>query len=104
MILLRFTHVSLILKLQVSSQLVKLVLRNNALTTLGGIENLKSLEGLDICYNIISNFKELEILASLPRITSLWLEGNPICCARWYRAQVFSFLIQPEEVRKLESV
>ncbi|KAJ6844935.1 uncharacterized protein M6B38_288235 [Iris pallida] len=83
---------------EVSSRVVKLVLRNNALATLRGIENLKSVEGLDLSYNIISNFSELEILASLPSLQSLWLEGNPICCARWYRAHVFSFFSHPEKL------
>lgn len=76
---------------EVSCQIVKLVLRNNALTTLRGIQNLKSLEGLDVSYNIISNFLEIEILAGLPSLRSLWLEGNPLYFARWYRAQVFSY-------------
>jgi hypothetical protein len=84
--------------MQVSCHIVKLVLRNNALTTLHGIENLKSLEGLDVSYNIISSFSELEFLAGLPSIRSLWLEGNPLCCARWYRAQVFSYFTYPEKV------
>ncbi|KAA8541365.1 hypothetical protein F0562_025316 [Nyssa sinensis] len=84
---------------EVSCQIVKLVLRNNALTTLHGIENLKSLEGLDLSYNIISNFSELEILAGLPSLKSLWLEGNPLCCARWYRSQVFSFFPRPDKVK-----
>ncbi|KAJ1394246.1 Leucine-rich repeat [Sesbania bispinosa] len=84
---------------QVSCHIVKLVLRNNALTTLRGIENLKSLEGLDVSYNIISNFSELEFLAGLPCLRSLWLEGNPLCCARWYRAQVFSFFTYPEKLK-----
>nr|KYP67438.1 Serine/threonine kinase 11-interacting protein [Cajanus cajan] len=84
---------------QVSCHIVKLVLRNNALTTLRGIENLKSLEGVDISYNIISNFSELEFLAGLPYLQSLWLEGNPLCCARWYRAQVFSFFAYPERLK-----
>lgn len=84
--------------LQASFRIVKLVLRNNALTTLHGIENLKSLEGLDLSYNIISSFVELEILANLSRLQSLWLEGNPICYARWYRAHVFSFFPHPEKV------
>lgn len=83
--------------MQVSCHVVKLVLRNNALTTLRGIENLKSLEGLDVSYNIISNFSELEFLAGLPNLQSLWLEGNPLCCTRWYRAQVFSFFSYPEK-------
>nr|XP_027191193.1 uncharacterized protein LOC101491780 isoform X2 [Cicer arietinum] len=84
---------------QVSCHIVKLVLRNNALTTLRGIENLKSLEGLDVSYNIISNFSELEFLVGLLYLKSLWLEGNPLCCARWYRAQVFSFFAYPERLK-----
>ncbi|XP_039041065.1 uncharacterized protein LOC120179223 [Hibiscus syriacus] len=84
---------------EVSCHVVKLVLRNNALTTLRGIENLKSLEGLDVSYNIISNFLELEFLAVLPSLRSLWLEGNPFCCARWYRAHVFSYFNRPENLK-----
>ncbi|KAK7251742.1 hypothetical protein RIF29_35198 [Crotalaria pallida] len=84
---------------QVSCHIVKLVLRNNALSTLRGIENLKSLEGLDVSYNVISNFSELEFLVGLPNLQSLWLEGNPLCCARWYRAQVFSFFSYPEKLK-----
>lgn len=84
--------------LQVSSRIVKLVVRNNALSTVNGIENLKSLMGLDLSYNIISNFSELEILGTLSLLQNLWLEGNPICCARWYRAHVFSFFRNPENV------
>ena len=84
--------------MHVSCLIFKLVLRNNALTTLRGIENLKSLEGLDVSYNIISNFSKLEFFAGLPYLQSLWLEGNPLCCARWYRAQVFSFFSYPERV------
>ncbi|CAN1266772.1 Serine/threonine-protein kinase 11-interacting protein, partial [Linum perenne] len=79
----------------VSCNLVKLVLRNNALTTLHGLENLKSLEHLDVSYNILSNFFELEVLLSLPSLCNLWLEGNPLCCARCYRAQVFSYFQYP---------
>ncbi|TYJ07276.1 hypothetical protein E1A91_A12G294000v1 [Gossypium mustelinum] len=84
---------------EVSCQVVKLALRNNSLTTLRGIENLKSLEGLDVSYNIISNFLELEFLGGLPSLRSLWLEGNPLCCARWYRAQVFSYFSCPENLK-----
>ncbi|CAD5314958.1 unnamed protein product [Arabidopsis thaliana] len=84
---------------QVSCHLVKLVLRNNALTTLRGIENLKSLQGLDVSYNIISNFSELEFLWSLSQLKELWLEGNPVCCARWYRAHVFSYVALPDELK-----
>ncbi|KAK1421044.1 hypothetical protein QVD17_23101 [Tagetes erecta] len=83
---------------KISSQIVKLVLRNNALTTIRGVENLKSLEGLDLSYNIISNFYELELLAGLPSLQNLWLEGNPICSANWYRAQLYSFFSDPDKL------
>ncbi|WCJ42099.1 Outer arm dynein light chain 1 protein [Euphorbia peplus] len=84
---------------EVSCHIVKLVLRNNALTTLHGLENLKSLEGLDVSYNIISNFSELEFLSCLPSLQNLWLEGNPLCCGRWYRAQVFSYFNFPNKLK-----
>ncbi|KAG2667668.1 hypothetical protein I3760_15G127000 [Carya illinoinensis] len=83
----------------VSCRIGKLVLRNNALTTLHGIENLKSLEGLDVSYNIISNFSEIEFLVCLPSLRSLWLEGNPLCCARWYRVQVFSYFTHLDKLK-----
>ncbi|KAL9337503.1 hypothetical protein Peur_069272 [Populus x canadensis] len=84
---------------EISCHIIKLVLRNNALTTLHGLENLKSLEALDVSYNIISNFSELEFLTGLPCLRNLWLEGNPLCGARWYRAQVFSYVVHPEAVK-----
>ncbi|XP_023530675.1 uncharacterized protein LOC111793156 isoform X1 [Cucurbita pepo subsp. pepo] len=84
---------------EVPSNLIKLVLRNNALTTLRGIENLKSLEGLDVSYNIISNFSELEFLVDITSLQNLWLEGNPLCCARWYRAHVFSLFSYPDNLK-----
>lgn len=84
--------------MQVSCHIIKLVLRNNALTSLHGIENLKSLEDLDVSYNIISNFTELEFLSGLSSLQRLWLEGNPLCCSRWYRAQVYSYFTYPEKV------
>ncbi|WOL09353.1 hypothetical protein Cni_G18106 [Canna indica] len=94
-----FNHLqSIALLSQVSCQIVKLVLRNNALTSMHGIENLKSLEGLDLSYNIISSFTDLEVLASFPSLCNLWLEGNPISCSRWYRAHVFSFFSYPEKL------
>lgn len=84
---------------EASRNIVKLVLRNNALITLRGIENLKSLEGLDVSYNIISSFPEIEILAGLPSMECLWLEGNPLCSTRWYREQVFSLFHYPYNLK-----
>ncbi|KAJ4820031.1 Outer arm dynein light chain 1 protein [Rhynchospora pubera] len=84
---------------EVSSRIVKLNLRNNALSLLRGLEYMKSLVGLDLSCNIISSFPKLEVLGSLSSLETLWLEGNPICYARWYRAHVFSFLSDPVKVK-----
>ncbi|KAJ3702955.1 hypothetical protein LUZ61_006660 [Rhynchospora tenuis] len=84
---------------EVSSRIVKLNLRNNALSLLRGLEYMKSLVGLDLSCNIISSFSELEVLGSLSSLETLWLEGNPICYARWYRAHVFSFLSDPVKLK-----
>ncbi|KAL5209415.1 hypothetical protein ABZP36_005038 [Zizania latifolia] len=73
---------------EVCSRIVKLVLRNNALTTVHGIENLKSLTGLDLSYNIISNFSELEILGSLSLLQNLW----------FWKATQFAVLVGIEHV------
>ncbi|KAL6178249.1 hypothetical protein ACLB2K_049768 [Fragaria x ananassa] len=95
-----FNHLRTIASIgEVTSRLLKLVLRNNALSSLRGIENLKSLEALDVSYNVISNFSELEFLGGLPSLQSLWLEGNPLCCASWYRSQVFSYFSNPEKLK-----
>lgn len=84
---------------EVTARISKLILRNNALTTLHGIENLTTLEGLDLSFNMISNFAEIELLSSLPVLESVWLEGNPISCARLYREQVFSFFSNPYKLK-----
>ncbi|KAG5229747.1 Binding protein [Salix suchowensis] len=97
-----FNHLRSVAPLcEISCYIVNLVLRNNALTTLHGLENLKSLEALDVSYNIISNFSELEFLTVLPCLRNLWLEGNPLCGARWYRAQVFGYVVHPEACKRV---
>ncbi|GLJ13675.1 hypothetical protein SUGI_0217970 [Cryptomeria japonica] len=94
-----FNHIRTISSLnEVTFGISKLILRNNALTTLRGIENLITLEGLDLSFNMISNFAEIELLASLPSLESLWLEGNPISFVRLYRQQVFSFFPNPRKL------
>lgn len=87
-----------LMNLQVSTRIVKLNLRNNALSSLRGLEYMKSLVDLDLSCNVISSFSELEVLGSLLSLESLWLEGNPICYARWYRAHIFSYLSDPVKV------
>lgn len=83
---------------QVKSQLVKLVLRNNALVSVHGIASLSSLEALDLSHNLISNFKEIQSVAAIPSLNVLLLEGNPVSFSPCYREEVFSFFTDPAKV------
>lgn len=95
-----FNHISSVASLsQVVGPITKLVLRNNALVSTQGIETLHSLEALDLSYNIISNFHEVETLGFLPSLQTLWLNGNPISVSSHYREEVFSYF---EDASKLE--
>ncbi|KAK1288367.1 hypothetical protein QJS10_CPB19g01596 [Acorus calamus] len=79
---------------EVTCPVVKVVLRNNALTSLRGIENLNSVEGLDLSYNIISNFSELEILLKVDDkgidAREFW-EMNIIIASRQKRPSGYGF-------------
>ncbi|KAF4373550.1 hypothetical protein F8388_025244 [Cannabis sativa] len=34
----------------------------------------------------------VRVPSGTPILRNLWLEGNPLCCARWYRPQAFSYI------------
>jgi hypothetical protein len=90
--------------MQVVGNITKLVLRNNALASTRGIEKLYSLEALDLSHNIISTFREVELLGGVPALHSLWLEGNPVSVSTYYREEVFSFFSDTSKVGPQESI
>ncbi|CAK9215809.1 unnamed protein product [Sphagnum troendelagicum] len=95
-----FNHITSVASLnEVVGNITKLVLRNNALASTRGIEKLYSLEALDLSHNIISTFREVELLGGVPALHSLWLEGNPVSVSTYYREEVFSFF---SDTSKLE--
>ncbi|KAH6556601.1 hypothetical protein KP509_1Z168600 [Ceratopteris richardii] len=84
--------------LLVKSPITKLVLKNNALVSVHGVAALTCLEAVDLSNNLISKFKEIQFLASLPCLQILLLEGNPITASILYREEVFSFFQDPSKV------
>ncbi|XP_051870045.1 serine/threonine-protein kinase 11-interacting protein isoform X2 [Pristis pectinata] len=67
-------------------QLVTLLLRNNELDDIGGLEQLSHLKCLDLAYNVISEHANLAPLSHLHRLKELFLEGNPVYYLKNHRA------------------
>jgi Leucine-rich repeat (LRR) protein len=57
-----------------------------------GLEKLYSLEQLDLSHNRLTEYEEVSRIASLPCLTTLKLEGNPIAKLQKYRITVLSML------------
>ncbi|KAH8929901.1 outer arm dynein light chain 1 [Atractiella rhizophila] len=57
--------------------LTSLCLSHNRITTLTGIDNLISLEKLDIRHNLVEDILELSRPAMLPLLKAFWVGGNP---------------------------
>ncbi|XP_048579714.1 serine/threonine-protein kinase 11-interacting protein isoform X3 [Nematostella vectensis] len=74
------------------NKLKKLILKNNNLQNLEGIQHFSALETLDVSNNCISTFEELSPMAWLEKLTSIYLDGNPVCFHPDYRAFTVSCL------------
>ncbi|NXQ01400.1 S11IP protein, partial [Vidua macroura] len=60
------------------SKLVTLILRNNELDSINGVEQLVNLQHLDVAYNLLLEHAQLAPLSTLHYLRKLHLEGNPI--------------------------
>ncbi|XP_071291182.1 serine/threonine-protein kinase 11-interacting protein [Agelaius tricolor] len=60
------------------SKLVTLILRNNELDSINGVEQLVNLQHLDVAYNLLLEHAQLAPLSTLHCLKKLHLEGNPI--------------------------
>ncbi|NWI42886.1 S11IP protein, partial [Picathartes gymnocephalus] len=60
------------------SKLVTLILRNNELDSINGVEQLVNLQHLDVAYNLLLEHAQLAPLCTLHCLKKLHLEGNPI--------------------------
>ncbi|XP_028393367.1 serine/threonine-protein kinase 11-interacting protein-like [Dendronephthya gigantea] len=74
------------------SKITTLILRNNDLESLEGIQMLSSLEALDVSANCISEYSCLSSLLDLHRLASVCCYGNPIFYDKRYRIGVVSCL------------
>lgn len=75
-----------------------LLLRNNALVNVKGLEHLVSLGVLDLSYNLIASVSDVEALKSLTHLNTLALQGNPITLRANYRVDVLGVLADPRKV------
>ncbi|XP_078408812.1 serine/threonine-protein kinase 11-interacting protein isoform X1 [Cetorhinus maximus] len=66
-------------------QLTTLLLRNNELENINGVEHLSHLKHLDLAYNMISEHAQLSPLSQLHSLKELFLEGNPVCYQKGHR-------------------
>ncbi|XP_055486782.1 serine/threonine-protein kinase 11-interacting protein [Leucoraja erinacea] len=73
-------------------QLVTLLLRNNELEDISGLEHLTHLKCLDLAFNMISKHGSLAQLSHLHRLKELFLEGNPVYYQRNHRASTIYHL------------
>ncbi|NXT01676.1 S11IP protein, partial [Jacana jacana] len=60
------------------SKLVTLILRNNELDSIKGVEQLVNLQHLDVAYNLLLEHAQLAPLSTLHYVKKLHLEGNPL--------------------------
>ena len=59
-------------------QILRLNLSRNRLESICGLERLLALERVDLRHNIIEESAEIGRLATLPNISEVWVEGNPL--------------------------
>ncbi|NWV33164.1 S11IP protein, partial [Grantiella picta] len=70
------------------SKLVTLILRNNELDSINGVEQLMNLQHLDVAYNLLLEHAQLAPLSTLHCLKKLHLEGNPIWFHQNHRSAV----------------
>ncbi|XP_074857737.1 serine/threonine-protein kinase 11-interacting protein isoform X2 [Carettochelys insculpta] len=68
------------------AKLVTLILRNNELDNINGVEQLLNLQHLDIAYNLLLEHAQLAPLSVLHNMRKLHLEGNPLWFHRNHRS------------------
>ncbi|XP_076872109.1 serine/threonine-protein kinase 11-interacting protein isoform X2 [Brachyhypopomus gauderio] len=74
------------------AKLITLVLRNNELETINGVELLSSLQHLDLAYNLLLEHSKLTPLSGLHNLQTLMLEGNPLYFQKTHRLSTVSHL------------
>ncbi|KAK3612193.1 hypothetical protein CHS0354_016581 [Potamilus streckersoni] len=76
----------------VKSQLKTLILRSNNLDDLAGVEELSSLEELDVADNLLSDHSCLKAITKLHRLYIICLQGNPIFFHNNHRSLALQYI------------
>ncbi|NXX80398.1 S11IP protein, partial [Urocolius indicus] len=74
------------------SKLVTLILRNNELDSINGVEQLVNLQHLDVAYNLLLEHAQLAPLSTLHYVKKLHLEGNPLWFHQNHRPATLVYL------------
>ncbi|XP_055084366.1 serine/threonine-protein kinase 11-interacting protein [Periophthalmus magnuspinnatus] len=74
-----------LLGLSARAKLLTLILRNNQLETINGVEQLSALQHLDLAYNLLLEHAQLAPLSMLHCLHTLNLEGNPLFYQKTHR-------------------
>ncbi|KAK7144517.1 hypothetical protein R3I94_010821 [Phoxinus phoxinus] len=80
------------LGLSAQAKLTTLILRNNELETINGVEQFSSLQCLDLAYNLLMEHSQLAPLSLLHNLNTLTLEGNPLYFQKTHRASTVCHL------------
>ncbi|XP_073708377.1 serine/threonine-protein kinase 11-interacting protein [Garra rufa] len=81
-----------VLGLSAQAKLTTLILRNNELETINGVEQLSSLQSLDLAYNLLMEHSQLAPLSLLHNLNTLTLEGNPLFFQKTHRTSTIHHL------------
>ncbi|KAM3916981.1 serine/threonine-protein kinase 11-interacting protein [Leptodactylus fuscus] len=75
-----------------TTHLQTLILRHNQLSSISGLQYLRSLQKLDLSYNLLVEPIQLSRLSKLKELRELFLEGNPLSFHKEYRVHVAQYL------------
>ncbi|XP_030639233.1 LOW QUALITY PROTEIN: serine/threonine-protein kinase 11-interacting protein [Chanos chanos] len=89
------------LGLSARGKLVTLILRNNELETINGVEQLASLRHLDLAYNLLMEHSQLSPLSILHSLNTLVLEGNPLYFQKTHRTSTVCHLSRKAAFQRL---
>ncbi|XP_043097589.1 serine/threonine-protein kinase 11-interacting protein isoform X2 [Puntigrus tetrazona] len=81
-----------VLGLRAQAKLTTLILRNNEMETINGVEQLSSLQFLDLAYNLLMEHSQLAPLSLLHNLNTLTLEGNPLYFQKTHRVSTIHHL------------
>ncbi|XP_032801747.1 serine/threonine-protein kinase 11-interacting protein [Petromyzon marinus] len=74
------------------SRLTVLLLSNNELDSIDGVQMLETLQTLDVSYNLLMEHSQLSPLSQLPHLQKLYVQGNPLFFRKGHRVETVRHL------------